>query len=127
MFLFLSIIIAAWLRGSGTHNTHEDTSLVKPGRKLNRGRCFVHGGAGLIFLKNSEVADMFVYVSTRSSLVKHIIASHSIWSVCGNTLNIFLLTISDETLLYPRCVFALRLFISTMSSVRVTMTERRIL
>ena len=49
MFLFLSIIFAAWLRGSGTHNTREDTSLVKPGRKLNRGRCFAHGGQEDLF------------------------------------------------------------------------------
>ena len=43
-------------------------------------------------------------------------------------VEITFLTISDESLPNNhRCVFALRLFISTMSSVRVTMTELRIL
>ena len=45
LFHWLSLLPGC--EGGGTHNTHEDTSLVKPGQKFNRGRCFVHR-AGLM-------------------------------------------------------------------------------
>ena len=67
------------------HTTHEDNSLVKPGRKLNRGRCFANGGQEDLFSWRIVrwPIFLFVYVSTRSSLVKHFIASHTL---CGNTI-----------------------------------------